>query len=80
MLQKMEARQLVWHRMDERSFVYRAAVAEAAVSQGMADHLLERLFEGSLADMVRHLLSNREVSHEELSKLEQFIVERKKTL
>jgi predicted transcriptional regulator len=80
MLRKMEARQLVRHRMDERSFVYRAAVAEEAVSQGMADHLLERLFEGSLADMVRHLLSNREVSREELSKLEQLIVERKKTL
>jgi BlaI family penicillinase repressor len=80
MLRKMEARQLVRHRMDERSFVYRAAVAEEAVSQGMADHLLERLFEGSLADMVRHLLSNREVSREELSKLERLIVERKKTL
>jgi predicted transcriptional regulator len=80
MLRKMEARQLVRHRMDERSFVYRAAVAEEAVSQGMADHLLERLFEGSLADMVRHLLSNREVSREELSKLEQLILERKKTL
>jgi predicted transcriptional regulator len=80
MLRKMEARQLVRHRMDERSFVYRAAVAEEAVSQGMADHLLERLFEGSLADMVRHLLSNREVSREELSKLEQLILDRKKTL
>ena len=80
MLRKMEARQLVRHRMDERSFVYRAAVAEEAVSQGMADHLLERLFEGSLADMMRHLLSNREVSREELSKLEQLILERKKTL
>ena len=43
----------------------------------MADHLLERLFEGSLADMVRHLLSNREVSREELSKLEKLIAERK---
>jgi predicted transcriptional regulator len=80
MLRKMEARRLVRHRMDERSFVYRAAVAEEAVSRGMADHLLERLFEGSLADMVRHLLSDREVSREELLKLEQLIVERKKTL
>jgi BlaI family penicillinase repressor len=80
MLRKMEARHLVQHRMDARTFVYRAAVAEEAVSRGMADHLLERLFEGSLADMVRHLLSNREVSREELSKLEKLIVERKKGL
>jgi predicted transcriptional regulator len=77
MLRKMEARGLVKHRMEARSFIYRAAVAEEAVSRGMADHLLERLFEGSLADMVRHLLSNREVSREELSKLEKLIAERK---
>jgi len=46
----------------------------------MADHLIERLFEGSLADMVSHLLSTREVSREELSKLEKLIAERRKKL
>jgi predicted transcriptional regulator len=45
----------------------------------MAGHLLDRLFEGSLADMVAHLLSTREVSPEELSRLEQLIAERKRT-
>jgi BlaI family penicillinase repressor len=79
MLRKMEARRLVEHRLAERSFVYRAAVEAEAVSRGMADHLLERLFEGSLADMVRHLLSHREVSRAELSKLEKLIAERKKS-
>jgi predicted transcriptional regulator len=79
MLRKMEARGLLRHRLEARSFVYRAAVAEEAVSRGMADHLLERLFEGSLADMVRHLLSNREVSRAELSKLEKLIAERKRS-
>ena len=78
MLRKMEARGLVRHHLEARSFVYRAAVAEEAVSRGMADHLLERLFEGSLADMVRHLLCHREVSRAELSKLEKLIAERKK--
>jgi BlaI family transcriptional regulator, penicillinase repressor len=78
MLRKMEARGLVKHRLDGRSFVYRAAVVEEAVSQGMADHLVERLFEGSLSDMVHHLLTTREVSLEELSKLEKMIAEVKK--
>jgi predicted transcriptional regulator len=78
MLRKMEARGLVKHRPDGRSFVYRAVVGEEAVSQGMADHLVDRLFEGSLSDMVQHLLTTREVSHEELSKLEQMIAEVKK--
>jgi predicted transcriptional regulator len=80
MLRKMEARALVKHRVVGRSFVYRAGVAADAVTRGMSDHLLDRLFEGSLADMVTHLLSSREVSREELSKLEKLIAERKKTL
>ncbi|MEY2427230.1 MAG: hypothetical protein QOJ40_115, partial [Verrucomicrobiota bacterium] len=56
----------------------RPVIAEEDVSRGMADHLVERLFEGSLADMVHHLLSTREVSREELTKLEKLIAERKK--
>lgn len=78
MLRKMEGRGLVRHRLDGRSFVYRAAVREEDVSQGMADHLVDRLFEGSLSDMVHHLLTTREVSREELSKLEKMIAEMKK--
>jgi len=78
MLRKMEAKGLVRHRLEGRTFIYRAAVAEETVSKGMADHLLEKLFEGSLAEMVSHLLSSREVSRDELSKLEQLIAERKK--
>jgi BlaI family transcriptional regulator, penicillinase repressor len=78
MLRKMEGRGLVKHRLDGRSFVYQPAVGEDAVSQGMADHLVDRLFEGSLSDMVHHLLTTREVTREELSKLEKMISEMKK--
>ena len=78
MLRKMEARGLVRHRVGGRSFVYHAVVAAEAVTQGMADHLLDRLFEGSLSDLVGHLLTTREVSREELSKLERLIAERKR--
>jgi predicted transcriptional regulator len=80
MLRKMEARGLARHRVEGRSFVYRAAVASDAVTRGMSDHLLDRLFEGSLADMVSHLLTTREVSREELSKIEKLITERKKSV
>src|SRR2546422_3659674 len=80
MLRKMEARGLVRHRVDGRSFVYRPAVGSDAVTRGMSDHLLDRLFEGNLADMVSHLLTAREVSREELSKLEKLIAERKKSV
>src|SRR4051812_6231447 len=80
MLRKMEGRGLVGHRLDGRSFVYRAAVGEEAVTRGMADHLVDRLFEGSLTDVVSHLLSTREVSRDELTHLQRLIAQRKKEL
>lgn len=78
MLRKMEARGLVGHRGEGRRFLYRAAVSPDAVTRSMADDLIERLFEGSLADLLSHLLSTREVSREELRALERLIAERKK--
>jgi BlaI family transcriptional regulator, penicillinase repressor len=80
MLRKMEARKLLKHRLEGRSFVYRAAVPEEAVTRGLADHLVDRLFEGSLTDVVSHLLSTREVSRDELTELERLIAERKREL
>jgi predicted transcriptional regulator len=78
MLRKMEVRGLVRHRTEGRSFVYRPAVTEDAVTRRMADDLLDRVFEGSLSGMVSHLLTTREVSGEELTRLEKLITERKK--
>jgi predicted transcriptional regulator len=78
MLRKMEERGLVRHRTRGRAFVYRPAVAEQRVSRGMAEHVLDRLFAGSLPTMVSHLLTAREVSPEELAELERLIQERKR--
>jgi BlaI family transcriptional regulator, penicillinase repressor len=80
MLRKMEARNLVKHRVDERRFLYRACVKAEEVARKMSTHFVDRLFEGSLTDMVTHLLATHEVSREELSKLEKLIAERKKKL
>jgi predicted transcriptional regulator len=80
MLRKMEARGLVRHRLHERKFLYRPAVQAEEVTQGISTHFLNRLFEGSLADMVAHLLTTRQISREELARLEALIAERKKKL
>ncbi len=80
MLRKMEGKGLVTHRAEGRSFVYAPKVAEADVSRSMADHLVDRLFEGSLTEVVTHLLSTREVSRAELAALEKLIAERKRKL
>jgi predicted transcriptional regulator len=78
MLRKMEARGLVRHREEGRRFIYQPAVRPEAVTRSMAGDVLERLFEGRLADLVSHLLATREVSRDELAELERLIAERKK--
>ena len=78
MLRKMETRGLVTHRTEGRRFIYSSAVESHAVTRSMADDLIDRVFEGSLADMVSHLLSTREVSGEELRRIQRLIAERKR--
>ena len=78
MLRKMEDRGLVHHRERERKFLYIPAISAEEVTRSMADDLVDRLFEGSLPDTVSHLLQTREVSRQELTRLERLIRERKK--
>lgn len=80
MLRKMEDRGLVSHRSEGRRFIYEPVIAPETVTRGMANDLVDRLFEGSLADMLSHLLSTREVSPDELRELERLIRERRKHL
>lgn len=78
MLRKMEDRRLVRHREEGRKFIYEARVSEQDVTRSMADDLVDRLFEGSLAEAVTHLLQTREVSLHELDRLERLIRLRKR--
>ena len=73
MLRKMEARGLVRHDEQDRRFIYEAAVSENDVTRSMAGDLLDRLFDGSLASAVSHLLETRDVSRQELAELELLI-------
>ena len=77
MLRKLEERGLVDHLEEGRKFLYRATVSMHEVTRSMAGDLLDRLFDGSLAEAVSHLLESREISREELDRLEQLIQERK---
>jgi predicted transcriptional regulator len=77
LLRRLEARGLVRHRVEDRLFVYRAVVSADEVTTSMTDEIIEQLFEGSLANLVDHLLTTRDVSARELCRLEQLIAERK---
>jgi hypothetical protein len=57
----------VKHRSEGALSLHRGGAA--TVSRSMVDHVIDRVFEGNLAAMVSHLLTTREVSREELGKL-----------
>jgi BlaI family penicillinase repressor len=80
MLRKMEERALVKHRLLDRKFLYRAVVREEVVARKMSEHFIEGLFEGSLADMVSHLLKTQDITREELERLEKLIAEQQRKL
>ena len=78
MLRKMETRGLVRHEEQERRFVYEPRAGEDEVARSMAGDLLDRVFEGSLSSAVSHLLEARDVSREELLRLERLIQQRRR--
>jgi len=78
MLRKMEDKGLVTHITQDRTYIYTPLVKEDSVSKSLAGELLDKLFEGNLAGMVSHLLTAKDVSHEELEELEALIQSKKK--
>jgi BlaI family penicillinase repressor len=78
MLRKMDAKGLVGHRDEGRRFIYFAAVSAEEVSRSTTEDVVDKLFEGSLAETVSHLLQTRDVSLEELDRLEHLIQDRKR--
>lgn len=78
MLRKMEGRGLVRHSEQGRRFIYQAAVTAEEVSRRSTADLVDRLFGGSLSQAVCHLLETRDVTLEELERLERLIQERKR--
>ena len=64
LLSRMEDREIVDHRVEERQYVYRARVSEEEVRRSVVHEFSEltgRLFSGDVAGLVSQLLSARDV-------------------
>ena len=73
-LSHLEKKGFLTHDVDGRTYVYRPLIQENEVSQSMLRDLLERLFDGSVEQLVNTLLETREISPEELERLRKSIV------
>jgi predicted transcriptional regulator len=76
MLSKMEKKGVVKHRAEGRQFIYSAAVTENDVRRSMVGELLDRVFQGDAAELVNHLLEERDIDTDELERLKKLIEER----
>lgn len=72
-LRNLEAKGLVDHTAEGRTFRYRPKVTEQAVQRGAVARLVEKLFSGSALQMVTHLVEREELSGEELRQLHQML-------
>ena len=78
MLRKLEEYGCVEHRTKGTQFIYRPAIAEAEVRQGMVSELVRRLFSGDSAALVNHLVESGEVNPDDLEGLREMVSNRRK--
>jgi predicted transcriptional regulator len=73
MLAKMELKGVVLHRTEGRRYLYRPVVSESEVRRSMLGELTDRLFDGSVAALVSHLIEEHEIEPGELDQLRRLI-------
>jgi BlaI family penicillinase repressor len=80
LLRQLEAKGAVDHKVEGRTFVYRALIPEAEVTSGAARELVGRLFDGSAAGLVAHLVRHEKLSRSELRQIGELIQRKEREL
>jgi BlaI family penicillinase repressor len=69
LLRVMEHKGLVTHDVQQRSFVYRPRIGQSRAKRKAVQGLLDRLFGGSVKNLVLQLLDDEEITPAELERL-----------
>ncbi|MDH4239609.1 MAG: BlaI/MecI/CopY family transcriptional regulator [Phycisphaerae bacterium] len=78
MMRKLEAKGYLAHDVDDRTYVYRAAISRQTVRHGVLGDLLDRLFEGSPLLLLNNLVEQDLISEEEVREIRKLIGKRRK--
>jgi BlaI family transcriptional regulator, penicillinase repressor len=73
-LRAMERRGLVRSRPEDDTLVYTATIARRAVTGRLTRHFVQRVFDGSVEQLVATLIVSRSTSPEALANLEELLV------
>ena len=77
-LRTMEEKQLVAHRLEGRTFIYRPLPRPEDTKQRLVSRVLQRVFDGAIDQLVQSALSLRQPTSDELERLEQLIEQAKR--
>ncbi len=73
LLRHLEDKGSVSHEADGRTFVFFPMVEEHKFKESATRDLVERVFGGSVASLVTHLLKNEKVSRDEIAEIRKLI-------
>ena len=73
LLRKLEARGVITHDVEERTFLFRPLYQEEDITASAARDLLTRVFQGSVYRLVSHLFEHETITPEERERLRQLI-------
>jgi BlaI family penicillinase repressor len=77
LLRQLEAKGIVAHEPEGRTFVFRALIEPSEVTATPLHELLVRVYQGSVYNLMSHLLKHENVSQEEIDQLRQLLDEEK---
>lgn len=80
LLTRLERRALVTHRSEGRQFVYRALIDESQVRETQVNDLTDRVFDGSIAELVGHLISRNDIKAGDLERVREMIDAKARTI
>jgi len=72
-LQIMQEKGLVRRDEQNKAHIYRAAAAKSETQKNLVSDMLERVFRGSAAQLVQHVLESKSASPEELKEIRKMI-------
>ena len=75
LLRQLEAKGVVGHEIEERTFVYSPLYQQAQVTETPLHDIFTRVYQGSIVNLMSHLLKHENISQEELAKLRSLLDE-----
>lgn len=73
MMRKLEAKGYLKHDVDDRTYIYRPAISQKAVRQGLLGDIIDRLFDGSASLLLNSLVEQKRVNKKELGEIRKLI-------